>query len=112
LKYYFFAAAGVGEGAGVAADDGRDHVPSIPITIVVAVHDHWAQNGRSSNIAEGSSRNDPGVGGCRCPRGGGKESGSLSNRLLMPTLAMMQSKARFRIVLVAREGVAPGAPLN
>jgi len=37
LKYYFFAAAGVGEGAGVAADDGRDHVPSIPITIVVAV---------------------------------------------------------------------------
>jgi len=43
LKYYFFAAAGVGEGAGVAADDGRDHVPSIPITIVVAVHDHWAQ---------------------------------------------------------------------
>jgi len=36
LKYYFFAAAGLGEGAGVAADDGRDHVPSIPITIVVA----------------------------------------------------------------------------
>src|SRR5882762_621970 len=61
----------------------------------------------SSNIAEGSSRSDPGVGGCRCPRGGGKESGSLSNRLLMPTLAMMQSKARFRMVLVAREGALP-----
>ena len=30
----------------------------------------------------------------------------------MPTLAMMQSKARFRMVLVAKEGVAPGAPLN
>jgi len=25
---------------------------------------------------------------------------------------MMQGKARFRMVLVAKEGVAPGAPLN